>query len=122
MVEAEKELVTSERALKDAIDKFGGNSTQANLLRMERNAKIVKVDSVKGVLAKAEEPIKLAEAALKVAQNAVIAENRLRKEVFAGEVESGTLQKISFALRGVGESGRMEAANKMRAGIKEEKK
>jgi len=124
VADAEKELVKTERELKDAIDKFGGNSAQANSQRLYRDSAVDNVEDKKRQLKIEEQPIKDAEKALKEAQNEVVAENRTRRENYAKTIQGGWSQTINFITSRGQHSfrGEREAANKILAGIQEEKK
>lgn len=132
---ADRDVVKAERDLKDAIDKYGARSSQADTARTARTG-AVKVrddlitdptsglDAAKDRLKTAEVDIKTAESELKTAQNAVVGANRQRRVDYAKKIQGGWSNSINMIVSGGQHSvqGEREAANKILAGIKEEKK
>ena len=91
-----------------------------NSLTGAREALETRQAAIRGI----EGPIKEAENILKLAENAVTSENRVRRENFARSNLTPASQTISFIMSGGQHSfsGEREASNKIRADIKEEKK
>ncbi|KKP88362.1 MAG: hypothetical protein UR92_C0006G0003 [Candidatus Nomurabacteria bacterium GW2011_GWA2_35_80] len=91
---------------------------------MYRDSAVDNVEDKKRQLKIEEQPIKDAEKALKEAQNEVVAENRTRRENYAKTIQGGWSQTINFITSRGQHSfrGEREAANKILAGIQEEKK
>ena len=130
VADAERAVADAERAVKDASDRFGGNSNQANAARTTRNINISlrttaqnNLQAQQNVVRNLEQPIRDAENDLQAAQNAIIGENRNRREDYAGTIQGGWSNSINFVTSGGQHSvrGEREAANRILAGVQQER-